>query len=75
MTDLNLVPTGDLLNALVSRFDHASFVGVKELGGGRSEYTRRNNGDLRMCLGLQTHLTAFTLKDLDSKISPTNGHI
>ena len=34
MTDLDLIPTEDLLNALKRRFDHMVFAGIKNMGGG-----------------------------------------
>ena len=37
MTDLDLVPTEDLLQALKRRFDHMVFAGIKHIGGDRGE--------------------------------------
>ncbi len=37
MTDLDLVPTEDLLKALRRRFDHMVFAGIKNMGGGQGE--------------------------------------
>jgi hypothetical protein len=37
VTDLDLVPTEDLLKALKRRFDHMVFAGIKEMGGDQGE--------------------------------------
>ncbi len=37
MTDLDLVPSEDLLQALKRRFDHMVFAGIKKMGGDRRE--------------------------------------
>jgi len=42
MTDLDLVPTEDLLKALKRRFDHMVFAGIKNMGGGQGEDSARS---------------------------------
>ena len=37
MTYLDLIPTEDLLNAILRRYDHMVFAGIKQMGGDRGE--------------------------------------
>ena len=37
MTDLDLIPTEDLLKALKRRFDHMVFAACKDMGGDRGK--------------------------------------
>ncbi len=52
MTDLDLIPTEDLLKALKRRFDHMVFAGIKDMGGDRGEdYTIRYSDHAFATLG------------------------
>ena len=37
VTDLDLIPTEDLLKALKRRYDHMVFAGIKDMGGDQGE--------------------------------------
>lgn len=56
--NLELVPTEDLLQEVVSRFDAYVFAGVISMNGNDSENMGvvKNHGELFRCLGLATHL-------------------
>lgn len=59
--ELQLVPTGVLINELMTRYDHAVFSGVQV----RSEQnirSRRQKGDYHMCAGLAMSLVTMSLK-------------
>ncbi len=53
MTDLDLVPTEDLLKALKRRFDHMVFASIKKMGGDQGEdYMIRYSDHAFATLGL-----------------------
>lgn len=55
--DLQLLPTDDLINALIARFDHAVFSGMKTgLNDGKHLTLRRWTGNSATCSGLCSQL-------------------
>ncbi len=61
MTDLDLIPTDDLLKALKRRYDHMVFGGIKHMGGDQAEgFSLRSSGHSSPMLGLVHCLGALS---------------
>lgn len=59
MTDLDLIPTEDLLLALKRRYDHMVFAGIKNMGGDQGEdFSVRSSDYSFATLGLGGYLRA-----------------
>lgn len=54
MVSLDLIPSKDLIDELMRRYDHAVFTGLKENIGMRGQHyiTRRWTGEQTMCSGM-----------------------
>lgn len=61
--DISLVPIEELYKELLSRFDHAVFMG-KKINGIGSSASRRWIGDPHMAMGLCNDLSDEILSDL-----------
>ena len=66
MTDLSVVPTGELLDAIVGRFDHAVFIGMQEqyTSDGLHAYRRRWNGNSHTCAGLSLDMASRVIEEI-----------
>lgn len=68
--ELQLVPTHELIQELMTRYDHAVFGGIQA----RSEQnirSRRQKGDYHTCAGLAMSLATMSLKlrdDAETKV-------
>jgi len=68
--DLSLVPTDDLMSEVLSRFDHAAFIGMacnytSGKDGSLHYYSRRWVGNSHTCVGLLTDLQSVILANTD----------
>lgn len=73
-TNLELVPTDDLLEEVLGRFEHAVFAGLKVNYASETQYEiRRTIGNSRTCQGLAFSLIARCESYRDSISEPTVG--
>lgn len=79
---IELLPTADLVEAVIKRYDDAIFAGIQERGHttesveGREEVdgyrvvTRRFGGDTIACIGMARMLSKMCEEALEESISP-----
>lgn len=75
MNSVNLISTDDLLDELISRFDHIAFIGVKELQIRKDkeekrvtlEFTRRWSGNSLTVMGLCQDLSNGVWEDFKER--------
>lgn len=68
--DIKLIPTEELMDELLNRFDHAVFIGRKELDLSETgEYysLKKYRGSFHMNLGMLSSLTSYLNKKLDEE--------
>lgn len=72
MTEQRLIPTDDLISELLSRFDHAVFMGIQCRGGVNNDIVsvRRWIGNSYTDVGLCQSLQRSILKEYDYKEEP-----
>ena len=67
--DASLLPTADLVDQLMSRFDAVAFCAVQDRrdanGGEGMNIVWRRKGDHHRCIGLAHHVIARCQEDLD----------
>jgi hypothetical protein len=75
--EIKFIPTHDLIEELISRFDMAVFGGQKTLsapGRGKDatdiETWRRWKGNSHMCMGLSLHMANMISSDFEDKEKP-----
>lgn len=72
MSDLNLIPTQDLIHNLINRFDNAVFVGMQVAYEGKETIlTRRKyKGNFAVCAGLCTQMIHIINNDERASAAP-----
>ena len=65
---LEFVPTQDLLNELMVRFDASVFSGVNVVEGGHVGTVTRWYGNMHTCLGLNQQVNHEILEDISGRV-------
>lgn len=82
--DLSFIPTQDLLQELLSRYDHIGIVALKVLkvleeqhadGGGSYQVVRRWKGNRHTVMGLLHDLQTCVQQDLEEDERETDGEV
>lgn len=71
--NLDLLSTDDLLEELLSRFEHCAFAGMRPCAGGKKEIFRRYVGDYTVALGLLDLLKVRIVSDFREAFEPSTG--
>lgn len=64
---LEHVPTEDLIQELVSRFEHSVFAGIREVAGGKNLYQRKWKGNACTVHGLANDVGLRALLQLHNE--------
>lgn len=64
-SELELVETNDLLEELGSRFDHAVFVGRKDVWQREERVLTYWNGDMHVVIGMLAHMQSSVISRLE----------
>jgi hypothetical protein len=76
--NVSLIPTGDLITELMTRFDHIVFSGIQnrpasaDAKDGRQILSRRYAGDAHLCIGLADGITMLCRVDIENAMEELN---